>query len=178
MPHTISFRVFTLFTLFVISASTALAQSGTDPARGDNTHLSDWQIAQQVGSSNHRLYVVTLDQPQRRQSCRVRSFTADKLVCSRGLGTPRTYRRQEIVALIVPGDHDLRIQLLVGLNIGMGAAIWATVVLAAACPACAVGTGVAALLLFCAAGAIGFVDGQEDRVLYLARGQELTVELR
>jgi len=50
--------------------------------------------------------------------------------------------------------------------------------LAAPCPACAVVTGIVALLLFGAAGAILVGDNQPDRLLYLAPGQQLTGKLR
>ena len=62
-------------------------------------------------------------------------------------------------------------------NGGMGAAIWGTVVLAATCPACAVGTGIVAFVLFGFAGAIAFTDDQPDRLLYLAPGQQLSRKL-
>jgi hypothetical protein len=42
-----------------------------------------------------------------------------------------------------------------------------TVVLAAACPACAVGTGIAAYFRFGFAGSLVYVDGVPDRLLYL-----------
>jgi hypothetical protein len=112
-----------------------------------------------------------------RQTCRVQSFTNDKLVCSRAIGGPRTHLPKQVAALILPGDGSLKLKLMLGLNGGSGAAIWGTVVLAAACPACAVATGVVALVLFCAAGAIGMGDDQPDRLLYLAPGQTLSRKL-
>ncbi len=137
-----------------------------------------WQVAQSVSSSNSKLFVVTLDQPRRRQTCHVRSFTLDKLVCSRAIGGPRTYLEQQVLALIIPGDEGLKLPIVLGLNGGLGAAIWGTVVLAATCPVCAVATGVAALFFFCAAGVILIADDQPDRLLYLAPGQRLTGKLR
>ena len=95
----------------------------------------------------------------------------DKLVCSRAIGGPRTYLPKQVVALILPGDSDLKLRLVLGLNGGLAAAIWGTVVLAASCPVCAVATGVVALLLFGAAGAVLMGDDQPDHVLYLAPGQ-------
>ena len=124
-----------------------------------------------------KLIVVTVDQPNRRQSCRVQSYTPEKLVCQRAIGGPRTYLTPQILALILPGDGGLRLRIVLGLNGGMGAAIWGTVVLAAACPACAVATGVAALLLFCAAGATLIGDGVPDRLVFLAPGQHLSSKL-
>jgi hypothetical protein len=178
MPQRIIHNIVTLCALSLVSAIIAVAQT---PKSSDVPVLSTgdtWEVAQSVGSSKGKLFVVTLDQPQRRQTCRVQSFTPDKLVCSRAIGGPRTYLPQQIVALIIPGDHDLKIRLVLGLNGGLGAAIWGTVVLVATCPACAAATGVAALLLFCAAGAVLIGDEQPDRLLYLAPGQQLTGKFR
>ena len=165
-----------LFLACALSAISARAQAISVPVTPP-VLLSSWEVAQQIGSSKHRILVVTLDQPERKQACRVQSLTKDELVCSRPLGNPRTYRPEEVLALIVPGDEALRIRVLLGLNGGMGAAIWGTVVLAAACPACAVGTGVVALVLFGAAGAIAYGDGQEEQSFYVAPGHELKGKL-
>jgi hypothetical protein len=179
MPQQKIRRIFTLFALALVCATAGLAQS---PASSEiltipiSTH-SSWQAAQLESPAKGKLFVVTLDQPNRRQTCRIQSFSADKLVCSRAVGAPRTYLPQQVVALILPGDGALKLRLLVGLNVGSGAAIWGAVVLAAACPACAVATGIAALLLLCAAGAIGMGDDQPDRLLYLAPGQKLSGKL-
>ena len=61
-------------------------------------------------------------------------------MCARVFGGPRIYLPQQILALIIPGDDAVRIRLALGFNAGLGAAIWGTFVLAATCPACAVGT--------------------------------------
>jgi hypothetical protein len=119
----------------------------------------------------HKFVVVTVDQPNRKQACRVQSFTKDKLVCTRVIGGPRTYLSNQVIALIVPGDDALRIRLVLGFNAGLGAAIWGTIVLAATCPACGVATGIAALIMFAAAGATLIGDGQPERLLYVAAGQ-------
>lgn len=160
--------ILNLSALALVSATVGLAQSTTFEVPV-NTYVSDWQVAQQVGSAQGKLIVVTVDQPDRRQTCHVRSFTRDKLVCSRALASPRTYLPQQVAALIIPGDTvRLRIPLWLGLNAGLGASIWGTVVLAAVCPACAVGTGIAALFFFGFAGALMYADDQPDRVLYRA----------
>jgi hypothetical protein len=136
-----------------------------------------WQVGQSAASSKSRLDLVTIDQPHRRQSCRVKSFTADKLVCSRAAGGARTYLPQQIIALILPGDRGYKLRALFALNGSLGGAIWGTVVLAATCPGCAAATAVVALVLFCAAGAIAMGDEQPDHLLYLAPGQQLTGKL-
>jgi hypothetical protein len=180
MPQRIIRRIATLFIFTIVSATISLAQSSTStevttiPA---NSTSNSWQFAQSLGSSRHKLFVVTLDQPRRRQTCHVHSFTPDKLVCSRAIGGPRTYLPQQILAVILPGDDDVRLRLVLGFNAGLGVAIWGTVVLAAACPACAVATGVAAFFCFGAAGATLIGDGQPNRVLYLAPGQHLSAKL-
>jgi hypothetical protein len=170
-------HIFTLFALALVCATVSRAQSPTSTGALLVPPYNTWQVAQQVGSSKGKLFVVTLDQPNRRQTCRIQSFTRDKLVCSRALGGPRTYLPQQVVALILPGDGALKLRLMLGLNGGLGAAIWGTVVLAAACPACAVATGIAAFFCFGAAGAIGMGDDQPDRLLYLAPGQQLSGKL-
>jgi hypothetical protein len=169
-------RILILFALPLVSATIALAQSGTFKVPL-NSYASDWQIAQQIASSEGKLIVVTVDRPDRRQTCRIQSFTQDKLVCARAFAGPRTYLPKQIAALIIPGDAGLKLPVVLGINVGMGAAIWGTVVLAAACPACAVATGILALLLFGAAGAVLMADDQPERLLYRAPGQQLSRKL-
>jgi len=181
--------IVTLFSLVLVSATIALAQFPAAaealviPAKStlqsaEFNGFDNWPDAQLVGSSKGKLVVVTLDQPQRRQACRIQSFTLDKLVCARAIGGHRTFLPQQVLALILPGDGNLKLRLLLGFNAGLGGAIWATVVLAAICPACAVGTGIAALLLLGAAGAVLAGDDPPDGLLYLAPGQQLTGKLR
>jgi hypothetical protein len=175
--------IVTLFTLALASAGFALAQSSTSLEAlkiptGKTPPANDWQIAQQVGSSKGKLLVVTLDQPQRRQACRIQAFTLEKLVCSRAIGGPRTYLPQQVVALILPGDGGYRLRAMLELNGGLGAAIWGTVVLAATCPACAAATAFVAFVLFSFAGAISYTDDQPERLLYLAPGQQLSGKFR
>lgn len=154
------------------------ASSGTFTiAAGNEASYATWEFAQQFDPSKHKVFVVTFDQPTRRQSCHIQSFTQDKLVCSRAIGGARTYVRKQVAALILPGDDELRRWVLLGLNGGLGTAIWGTVVLAAACPACAVGTGIAALICFSFAGAVGMTDNVPNRLLYLAPGHELSGKL-
>jgi hypothetical protein len=117
---------------------------------------------------------MTLAEPNKRKACRVQSFTPDKLVCSRAIGGPRTYLPQDVLALIVPGDGRWRFPIWLGLNAGLGASIWATVALAAACPACAAATGIAAWLFFGFAGATVFADDVPDKLVYIAPGKELS----
>lgn len=155
----------------VQAARPAEAQTAREVVDAPRRAENGWGVAQAVlssGSSGHKLLVVTLDRPNRRQSCRVQSFTDDKLVCSRAVGGARTYPRGQIAALILPGSDVPTRWVLVGLNGGLGTAIWATVVLAAACPACAAATAFAALVCFCFAGAVASTDDVPDRLLYLA----------
>jgi hypothetical protein len=182
MAQRSNLRLLTVIALALVFATVALAQSPdsteTLTVPFGRTPISTWQVAQQVGSSKGKLLIVTVDQPHRRQTCRVQSFAQDRLVCSRAIGGPRTYLPQQVLALLIPGDANLKLRLVLGLNVGIGTAIWGTVVLASICPACAAATGVAALLLFCAAGAILIGDDQPDHLLYLAPGQQLTGKLR
>lgn len=176
-------RIVTVLTLAFICTAVAAAQSPTSseavtiPVSNKTSANSIWPEAQPGGAYKGKVFVVTLDQPDHRHACRIQSITADKLICSRGIGGARTYLRQQVVALIIPGDEALRVRLVLVLNAVLGATIWGTVVLAAACPPCAVVTGVLALGLFGAAGGVLYVDGQPDRFLYLAAGQHLSKKL-
>lgn len=173
------YRILTLATIIIVSTTAALGQSSSSSETLTTGHShTSWQgAAGLAGSSKEKLFVVTTDKPDRRQTCHVQSFTEDKLVCSRAVGGPRTYLPQQIVALIRPGDGNLTIKLFLGFNAGLGAAIWGTVVLAAVCPPCAVATGVAALFFFGAAGASLIGDDVPDSLLYLAPGQQLSTKL-
>lgn len=152
MTLRITRSIFTIISLALFSTMSGLAQSSnptelvTTPV--SNNALNDWRAAQQAGPSKGKLLVVTLDQPDRRQTCRIKSFTPNKLVCSRPFSRTQTYLPQQVLALILPGDRGLRLPLWLGFNAGLGASIWGTVVLATACPACAVATGIAALFFF------------------------------
>jgi hypothetical protein len=182
MPVRTIYRIFTVIALALVTSTAALAQSPDSPevftVPISNTTSNTWQAAQLAGATKGKLFVITLDQPDRRQTCHIQSFTVDGLVCSRAFGGSRIYLPQQIAALILPGDGASKLRFLLGLNGAGGAAIWGTVLLAATCPACAVGTGIAALLLFCASGAVLIGDDQPDRVLYLAPGQRMAVNLR
>jgi hypothetical protein len=179
MPQRTIRRILTLLALAFVPGSIALAQSSTAPRTSVTPPRNTWEYAQSVGSSKGTLFVVTKDQPQRRQTCHMRPFNADELVCSRRIGGPRTYLRQQVVALILPGDQYPTLSKVLSVIgfIDFGAAIWGSVVLAATCPACAVGTGIATL--FCFGIAKLFIDGEQqpDRLLYLAPGQKLTGKL-
>lgn len=178
MPQRTIRRILTLFALSLVSATIALAQRETTSEIPVVIASGAWQAAQSAGPSKGKLIVVTVSQPHRHQTCRIQSFASDKLVCSRAIGGSRTYLPQQVLALILPGDDDLRLRLVLGFNGGLGAAIWGTVVLAAACPACAAATGIAALFFFGAAGATLIGDDQPDHLIYLAPGQQLTGKLR
>ncbi len=181
MYQRLNYRILALIGFALVSATITRGQSLEKTEVLTINPNDTWQGAQLIGSSKGRafskLFVVTLDQPHQRQPCRILSFTIDKLVCSRAIGGPRTFLPQQVAALTVPGDGRLKLWLLLGFNVGMGAAIWGTVALAAACPACAVLTGIAAFCLFSGAGAIMIGDDQPDRLLYVAPGQKLSRKL-
>jgi len=176
--------ILNLFALALAAATFAAAQSPT-PREAFKTPFvyvanNDWQIALKVGSSKRTLFVVTQDQPQRRQTCHLRSFTADELVCSHGNRSLRTYFRQQVVALILPGDQYSKLSKVlwaVGFS-EFGAAIWGSVVLAATCPACGVAAGIGTVFYFGMAALFASGEEQPDRVLYLAPGQKLTGKFR
>jgi hypothetical protein len=179
MIRHVSRQMITLFIFVVVASIVAYGQSELSRNQLSLNPRDTWEGAQLVWSSGseRRLVVVTADEPDRRKACRVQSFDANKLVCKRAFGGPRTYNLQQVVALILPGDFRARIPVWLGLNAGLGAAIWGTVVLTAACPACAVGTGIAALICFSFAGAIVYSDDQPDRLLYRAPEHQLSRRL-
>ena len=175
MKNRIIQSIFTISTFAFAAASIAGAQSGKTFVAGFNGPTSNWQDALSGSAQDHKVLVVTVDQPDRKQKCHIQSFTAEELVCSRVIGAPRTFSAQRVVAILLPGIHGATLALFLGFNGGLGASIWGTVVLAAACPACAVGTGIAAFVFFDLAGATAFTGyDRPDRLLYLARGQELS----
>lgn len=181
MPRQIIRCILILAKLALVSATIALAQSPesteTFTIPVGNSYINNWQVAHQVGSSEGMLFLVTQDQPHHKKTCRIKSFTKDKIVCSRAFGATRTYAPQQVLALILPGDDGAKLRIALGLNAALGTAIWGTVVFAATCPGCAVATGIAALVCFIAAAGILAADDQPDRVLYLASGQHLTGKL-
>ena len=179
MPKRIIRSILTYFVLALASATMVFAQSSTSSETSPEAPVitrNTWRAAQMIKSKG-KLFVVTIDQPDRKRACRIQSFTLDKLVCSRTVGGSRTYLPKQVVALILPGDDHLQLKLFLGFNAGLGAAIWGTVVLAATCPPCAVGTGIAALLFFDLAGLSAFADSESNRLLYLAPGQQLSKKL-
>ncbi|HUB53007.1 MAG TPA: hypothetical protein VL986_12705 [Terracidiphilus sp.] len=177
MKHRAIRNFLSLFSIICATATVALGQSSSAIETGTIDQSQSWQGALSGVAANHKVFVVTIDKPDRKQKCRIESFDQDKLICSRAIGSPRTYLAKQVIALILPGDGGLRVPLWIGLNGGLGAAIWGTVVLAAACPACAVGTGIAALFFFAFAGAVAFTDDVPNRLLYLAPGNELSEKL-
>jgi hypothetical protein len=179
MPLQATRNIFTPFVIALVSATIALAQSSVTAIEIPvSSAASSWVVAQSVGATKGKLIVVTIDKPNRRQACRIQSFTLDKLVCSRSMGAPRTFLPQQVAALIVPGDGGYKTRFVLGANAVMAGAIWGTVVLAPTCPVCAAATGVVALGCFLAAGAVLIGDDQPDRLLYLAPGQHLSGKLR
>jgi hypothetical protein len=174
MQRRLVYRVLSVLLFAMLGGAIANGQKAALPLDQSNR---SWEIAQARSSSTHRLFVVTFDQPYRRQACHVQSFTPEKLVCSRAMGGPRTYLREQVVALILPGDGHLKMWVMLGLNGSMGAAIWGSIVLAAACPACAAATAFAALYFFSGAVATLASDDAPNRLLYLAPGRELSRKL-
>jgi hypothetical protein len=169
--------ILTLFVLALVPATIALSQATTSievPVTGAS---ESWQVAQLTGPSKGKLFVVTFDQPNRRQTCRIQSFSAERLVCSRAVGGPRAYLQQQVVALIIPGNSGLMRRMVLGFAGGSATAIWGTVVLASICPPCAVAAGSAAFGIWGVPVSIICRHYKPDRLLYLASGQKLNKKL-
>jgi hypothetical protein len=165
--------------LTLLSQSLALAQNQTTtvylPAGGT---FHTWNDASAHTPYGRKIFVVTVAQPTHRETCRIQSFTVDRLVCQGPFGRTRIHKPQDVAALILPGEFDLKLRLLLGFDGASAAAAWGTLVLAATCIPCAVATGVVALFFFGASGAILIGDDQPDALLYLAPGQQLQVKVR
>lgn len=162
------------------SASVAYGQNPSNVDIATANPSKGWKGAEDLTPVKSKRYVVTTDQPDRKQSCRVQSFTDDELVCARANGRSRTYKREQIVALIVPGTKSETLAFLLGFNAGLGASIWGTVALVATCPVCAAGTALAAFIFFGMAGVTAMADDASapEQLLYLAPGQVLSHKFR
>jgi hypothetical protein len=171
MQQRISRTVVILLAGSIVALAPVLAQTNIASTLPEGA-TSNWEDAQATLASRGRLIVVTADEPHQRRVCHVHSITAEKLVCRNGIGRTRTYLPEQIAALIVPGDKVFTIAMFTGINAGLGASIWASVVLAAACPLCAAGTAVAAFLFFDLGGAILFTGPDPERLVYFAPGQD------
>ncbi len=184
MTRSTVYRIMILAGLAAGLAAMGRAQAGNSvevPVRGDSADgpvTNEWQIAQRAGTSYRRLFVVTVDQPKRRQSCRVQSFTAEKLVCSRSKGRNKIYLPQEVSALIVPGSGGDRMWFFIGFSAEVGATIWGVAVLVAGCPGCAVAAGIAGFSWFGLAWLMGRPERRPEKLLYLALGTQLPVALQ
>ena len=180
MRKTIDRGLFAIFAFVLALASVAHAQNPSHVDIAIANTGKDWEDAEQLTAAKSKLYVVTTNQPGRKQSCRVQSITDDELICSRAHGGPQTYKREQIAALIVPGTKGETLSFFLGFNAGLGASIWGTVALVATCPVCAAGTAFAALIFFGMAGASAMADdGDEpEKLLYLAPGQVLSHKFR
>lgn len=178
MPKLATRSIFNHFGLALISATFACAQATTSFTAPISSGNESWESAQSLGSAKHKLIVITLDEPDHRQTCHVRSFTQEKLVCSRAFGASRTYQSKQVAAIILPEEDDLRIPLFVMFNGVTGLAIWGTVVLSATCPVCAAGTAIVSVIFSVFSGVNVFADGTPGRTIYLAPGQRLTGKLR
>jgi len=158
------------------SASVACGQNLSNVDIAAANPSKDWKSAEDLTPIKSKRYVVTTDQPDRKQGCRVQSLTDDELVCSRANGGSRTYKREQIVALINPGTKSETLAFFLGFNAGLGASIWGTVALVATCPVCAAATAFAAFIFFGMAGVTAMADDASapEKLLYLAPGQVLS----
>jgi hypothetical protein len=134
-----------------------------------------------------RLLVVDMAQPDKKQSCKVKSIDADELVCGKSHGRILTFHKDDVAALITParqhrwGDiAGAGIATAIGGAILYGAVLIATVstpLIVVAIPVGLVGAvfgiGGPACLIF------SFHEpGSSEKVLYQREGQSLQVKLR
>ena len=90
------------------------------------------------------------------------------------------FKREQIVALIVPGTKSETLAFFLGSNAGLGASIWGTVALVATCPVCAAGAALAAFIFFELAGVTAMADDGDapEKLEYLAPGHGLSTKFR
>ena len=180
MRRSINRKLLPVFAFVLASAGVACAQNLSKVEIAVANSSDDWKRAEDITPVKSKRYVVTIDQPDRKQSCRVKTFTGDELVCSRSNRGSRIYKREQIVALIIPGTKSETLSFFLGFNAGLGASIWGTVALVATCPVCAAGTALAAFIFFELAGVTAMSDDASapDKLLYLAPDQVLSDEFR
>jgi hypothetical protein len=181
MRHPTNRNLLQVLAFVVASASVAYGQNVSNVEIGAvKLSNNDWKHAEDITPIKSKRYVVTTDQPDRKQSCRVQSFTDEALVCSRANGRSRTYKRERVAALIIPGTKGESLAMFFGANAGLGASIWGTIVLAATCPVCAAGTAIAAVIFLGVAGVSVIADDANapEKLLYLAPSQGLSDKFR
>ena len=180
MRHPINRNLLQALAFVVASASVAYGQNVSTVEIAVTNSSNDWKRIEDLTPIKSKRYVVTIDQPERKQSCRVQSFTDDELVCARANGHSRRYKREQIAALIDPGVKGGALLFFLGFNAGLGASIWGTVALVATCPVCAAGTALAAFIFFELAGLTAMSDDASvpEKLVYLAPGQVLSHKFR
>ena len=184
MPRTTACRIAAILMATLLSTTVVLAQGEQEPVSSTSVinvpigPNKDWAQASAIASSRHKLIIVTLAEPTLRHTCRVQSFTPDQLVCKGSFGKTRTYNPQEIAALIIPGNKDLRLGVFLIFTGGGAAAMWGTLELAAACIPCAFATVAAAILItrHCMRHRDG-IRPTPELLLYLMPSQTLQIKL-
>jgi hypothetical protein len=139
---------------------------------------ANWEYWETWGAWDRsaKVFVVTVAQPSRGQSCRVRAFEADRIVCRRSFGgKPVIFRRSEVEAVIEQGgDQHWAAAFGICAGIGVAMIVAGAVLSFVAAPAVIVLGSL--VLLTSPAYAIG-ANPSADELLYLQPGQRLTVSL-
>ena len=80
MRHPINRNLLQALAFVVASASVAYGQNVSTVEIAVTNSSNDWKRIEDLTPIKSKRYVVTIDQPERKQSCRVQSFTDDELV--------------------------------------------------------------------------------------------------
>ncbi len=173
-------RILTLATLTLLSATIALAQTAAPPAHPELPSLSNnnWSYAKDRGVPERTLFVITTARSTHRINCRARTFTDDQLTCKGPFGRTRTYKAQDIAALILSGEDTAIRHIMVVVAVISACAIAGAVFLnpVARFGSFLLGLAGGAAFLILEPGLAMAADDQPDELLYLAPGQTLQVK--
>ncbi len=157
-------------------ATPLFAQEFLIPQRPDPAAIPSWPVTVPLDE----VLVVTVAEPGKRHSCKVKSLTAQALTCSRSLGRdPVVYEPEQVEALISPRSHSHAwVQALLAAGIG-GGIMYGAVLLNPISEAAAVTVGIIAAFVIISSPMYA-LDGDDtpDSLLFLQPGHTLSVALR
>ncbi|MES2390023.1 MAG: hypothetical protein V4555_00170 [Acidobacteriota bacterium] len=168
--------------LFAAGVTLASAQQTTEIANlsTHNSPTADWTRTTATFKNWHgKLYVVTLDHPGHRTTCKLQSIDTTGLTCAAsGLHSAHTFAADNIATLITPSYHEtfwgyLLIGAVIGAGILTGGAFLAAVSTAGAVVVCVFGS---LFLLSWPVGLIG-ADTKDtpESILYQRPNTPLTI---
>ena len=157
-------------------ATPVFAQEFLIPQAPDPAAIPSWPVT----VPGDEVLVITVAEPGKRHSCKVKSLTAQALTCSRSLGRdPIVYAPDQVEALISPRSHSLWwVQSLLAAGIG-GGIMYGAVLLNPISEAAAITVGIIAAFVIISSPVYSLdAEDTPDRLLFLRPGHTLAVELR